>query len=104
MKVAAEVLEGSARTTDRIGRVGEATVAAVLVGCRVDDAPAFIERFRAALGRVTEHGNPRIELSFGVQVVAEAPSARTALELAEAAAGVSGEEQLAHTSDRETEQ
>jgi len=95
VKVAAEVLEGSARTTDRVGRVGEATVAAVLVGCRVDDAPSFIERFRAALGRVTEGGNPKVELSFGVQVLAEASSSLKALELAEAAAGVPDRQQAA---------
>jgi GGDEF domain-containing protein len=100
VKVAAEVLEGSARTTDRVGRVGEAAVAAVLVGCRVEDAPAFIERFRAALGRVTEGGNPEVELSFGVQVLSEAPSSRRALELAEAAAGVPGREQPAGAVDR----
>lgn len=100
VKVAAEVLEGSARTTDRAGRTGEATLAALLVGCRVDDAPAFIERFRAALGRVTEGGNPRVELSFGVQVLSEAPSSRRALEMAEAAAGVPGQEQLEDAVDR----
>lgn len=103
VKVAAEVLEGSARTTDRVGRVGEATVAAILVGCHVEDAPAFIERFRAALGRVTEGGSPQIELSFGVQVLAETPSAERALELAEAAAGIPGDEQLAHAAGRGTE-
>jgi GGDEF domain-containing protein len=100
VKVASEVLEGSARTTDRIGRVAEGTVAAVLVGCRAEDAPAFIERFRAALGRVTEGGNPRVELSFGVQVLAETPSSRKALELAEVAAGVPHQGQLAHASER----
>jgi GGDEF domain-containing protein len=101
VKVAAEVLEGCARTTDRIGRVGEETVAAILIGCRVEDAPAFVERFRAALGRVTEGGSPPIELSFGVQVLAEAPSAQRALELVEAAADAPGREQLANAANRE---
>jgi GGDEF domain-containing protein len=88
VRVAAEVLQANARTTDRVGRVGETTVATVLVGCRAEQAPAFIERFRAALGRVTGDVNPQIDLSYGVQVLAETPSSREALELAETAARI----------------
>lgn len=86
-KIVAEVLEGSARATDRVGRVGEATFATVLVGCHLDHVPAFVGRFQAALRRVTERGSSPVELSLGVQALAGAPSPEVVLKLAEAAAG-----------------
>ncbi|HVC06469.1 MAG TPA: GGDEF domain-containing protein [Solirubrobacterales bacterium] len=89
MKIVAEVLEANARATDRLGRIGEATVAAILVGCRVDDAADFVERVQAALGRVTEGHEQRIELSGGVQALAETPSPEEAFMRAEAAARAS---------------
>ncbi len=85
-KIVAEVLEGSARATDRVGRVGPATFATVLVGCRPDRAPAFVGRFQAALRRVTEGRDPQVELSLGVQTLTGAPSSEVVLKLAEAAA------------------
>lgn len=87
VKIAAEVLEATVRTTDRVGRIGETTLAATLVGCRLEQAPAFVERFRAALGRVTRGGDPRIELSHGIQTLTGVSSAQEALGLADAAAG-----------------
>jgi GGDEF domain-containing protein len=86
VKIAAEVLEASVRTTDRVARVDETTLAATLVGCRLEQAPVFVERFRAALERVTRGGNPRIELSHGIQALGSASSPEEALGLADAAA------------------
>jgi GGDEF domain-containing protein len=86
VKIAAEVLEASIRTTDRAGRIGETTLAATLVGCRLEQVPVFVERFRAALERVTRGGNPRIELSHGIQALGSASSPEEALGLADAAA------------------
>jgi GGDEF domain-containing protein len=86
LKIAAEVLEGNVRATDRAARVGETTLAATLVGCRLEQAPAFVERYRAALERVTRSGNPRVELSHGIQSLAGVSSPEEALGLATAAA------------------
>ena len=90
MKIVAEVLQANARNTDRLGRVGEATVAAILVGCRAEHAPIFVERVQAALRRVTEGQGPKIEVSSGVQILAEAPSPEEAFMLAEGTARASG--------------
>ncbi len=87
LKIAAEVLEASVRTTDRAGRVDETTLAATLVGCRLEQAPVFVERFRAALERVTRGGNPRVELSHGIQALGGVSSPQEALDLADAIAG-----------------
>jgi GGDEF domain-containing protein len=87
LKQAAEVLQGSARVTDRVGRFGEMTMGAILVGCPEDDAPAFIDRFLGALGRVSEGSGPQIEVSCGVQRLASASSPEEVLDLAEKSAG-----------------
>jgi GGDEF domain-containing protein len=87
LKVTAEVLEGSVRATDRVGRVGDATLAVSLVGCGVEQAPVFVERFRATLGRVTRDGHPTVELAHGIQQLRGVSSAREAVELADLAAG-----------------
>jgi GGDEF domain-containing protein len=89
LKIAAEVLEASVRTTDRAGRIDETTLAATLVGCRLEQAAVFVERFRAALGRVTRGGDPRVELSCGMQALASISSPQEALGLADVAAGAS---------------
>jgi GGDEF domain-containing protein len=88
LRITSEVLEGSIRVTDRAGRVGSATLAAVLVGCRLHEAPAFLARFQAALRRVTEVRDPQVELSLGVQALADTPSPEAALKSAEAALGI----------------
>jgi GGDEF domain-containing protein len=85
VKVAAEVLLGSARLTDRVGRVGDKTLSTVLIGCPLDDAPAFVARFLGALDRVTD-GSRAIEISCGIQPLSGASSPEEALGLAEAAA------------------
>ena len=89
LKVAADVLQGSARVTDRVGRIAESTIGAVLVGCPLEDAPAFVARFLSALDRVTEGQHP-IEVSCGVQPLGGASSPEEALGLAEAAAADPG--------------
>lgn len=87
LKAAAEVLRGSARATDLVGRIGEMTVAAILVGCRLPDVPAFVARFLEALGRVSEGRQPEIEVACGVQPLNGASSPEEVLGLAETAAG-----------------
>jgi GGDEF domain-containing protein len=92
LKIAAEVLEASVRTTDRVGRVGEATLAATLVGCGLEQAPAFVERFREALGRVTRGGNPRVDLWHAIQALRGVSSSQEALGLVDAAADAQSKE------------
>ncbi len=101
LKIVAEVLEGSARVTDRVGRIGQATFATVLVGCRLDQAPAFVGRFQAALQRVTEERHPQVELSLGVQPLAGAPSPEVVLKLAENAAEAPDEQHRGRASPAE---
>lgn len=86
LKVAAEVLEGTTRDTDRVGRVGDSTLAAVLIGCRPADTASFVARFLSALDRVCGEGNERIEVACGVQPLNAASSPEEVLGLAEAAA------------------
>jgi GGDEF domain-containing protein len=88
LKIAAEVLEASVRTTDRAGRIDETTLAATLVGCRPEQAHVFVERFRAALERVTHGGGPQVEVSHGVRALGSVSSPHEALGLADAEAGV----------------
>jgi GGDEF domain-containing protein len=85
LKLAAEVLAGSTRITDRVGRIGETTICAILVGCELRDAPTFVARYLGALGRATDGRRPEIEVSCGVQPLA-GDSAEKVLALAEDAA------------------
>lgn len=91
LKLAAETLKATTRDTDRVGRIAEMALGAVLVGCGPQDTPAFLARFLGALERVTEGSRPGIEVACGVQPLADTPSAMEALDLAEAAAGEPGE-------------
>ena len=86
MKQVAEVLRAAARGTDHVGRIGGRTLGAILVGCELQDTPAFVARFLGALQRVTDGSQPETQVSCGVQPLAGAPSAQVALDLAEAAA------------------
>jgi GGDEF domain-containing protein len=86
LKQAAEVLQGCARETDRVGRFAEMAIGAVLVGCSEEDLPSFTSRFLGALGRVSEAG-PQIEIACGVKRLASSSSAQEALDLAEKSAG-----------------
>jgi GGDEF domain-containing protein len=89
LKIAAEVLGASVRSTDRAGRVGETTLAVSLVGCGAEQAPVFVKRYLAALGRVNDGGGPEVELSHGVQSLRGTASGEEALALAATAAGAS---------------
>jgi GGDEF domain-containing protein len=92
----AEVLSASARVTDHVGRVGQTTVAAILVGCRIDEAPAFIERFQSALGRVTSGRHAPLEISHSLESLAAMSSPKDALEVAERDAGAPTTHQTHH--------
>jgi len=85
VKIAAEVLEGSIRETDRVGRVAPETIGAVLVGCRPQDTPSFVARFLSALERVSGDDRTKASVSCGVQPLHETSSPEEALGLAEAA-------------------
>jgi GGDEF domain-containing protein len=91
LKLAAETLKATTRDTDRVGRVAEMSVGAILVGCSPRDTPAFLARFLGALERVTEGSRFGIEVSCGVQPLADTSSATEALDLAAAAAGEPGQ-------------
>ncbi len=87
IKDAAEVLAAVARNTDHVGRVGEMTLAVVMVGS--DDpagAEALERRFLEALRRVTGSRPGQIGVSFGHASLQQAPSADQALAVAESAA------------------
>jgi GGDEF domain-containing protein len=82
LKDAAEVLNATVRTTDHAGRVGDARLAAVLIGCEEVGAAAFVQRFEAAFRRVT-HARPHpVRVAFAVLPLAGTPSPGEALESA----------------------
>jgi GGDEF domain-containing protein len=85
LKLAADVLAATVRGADKVGRTGEMTLAAILVGCPLDETPAFVARYLGALERVTGGGTP-IDVSCGVQPLAGTSTPNEALELADAAA------------------
>jgi GGDEF domain-containing protein len=89
LKLTADVMKGTTRGSDHVGRIGETTVAAILVGCGLQDTPAFVARFLGALERVTE-GRREIEISCGVQSLGGTSSPIEVIGLAEAAAGDPG--------------
>lgn len=84
LKDAAEVLVGSARTTDHLGRVGATTLAAALVGCNgPEGADAFIDRLQSAVARVSAGRPFSIELSCAYHDLEQAADAGEALKRAE---------------------
>ncbi len=90
LKDVADVLAGGVRRTDHLGRVADDSLAAVLVGCKGrDGALAFLQRAELSLARVGGGRPDPAALAYGVQSLAEAASARHALELAETAARTS---------------
>jgi GGDEF domain-containing protein len=88
LKDAAEVLNATARNTDHVGRTGDESLAAILIGCQGDGARAFVQRFQAAVGRVTRARPVPVEIACGFQPLAGTTSAAEALELADGAAGL----------------
>ena len=87
LKDAAEVFSNAIRKTDHGGRVGDDTLAAVLVGCPVEaGAAAFARRFAATLERAISGRPASVELALGTCALAGSSSPGEALERAEAAA------------------
>jgi diguanylate cyclase (GGDEF)-like protein len=87
LKDVAEVLSGAVRRTDYLARVSQDGLTAVLVGCKgPDGALAFLGRFERSLERATDGRPASLQLSYGIQRLADAESPQEALELAEIAA------------------
>jgi GGDEF domain-containing protein len=84
LKDAADVLSGTMRSTDHVGRTGAMELAAILVGCHgVEGAEAFLRRFREGVKRVTRARAMPISVSCSLLALADSPSASEALEHAE---------------------
>jgi GGDEF domain-containing protein len=88
LKDAAEALRVTARSTDHVGHAAGTTLAAILIGCQNDGARAFVQRFQAAVARVTQARPLAVEVACGFQPLAGTASALEALELADGAAGL----------------
>jgi len=87
LKDVAEVLGGAIRRTDYLARTSTDGLSVVLVGCKgPDGALAFLGRFERSLERVTSNRPAAVQLSYGIQRLAEAESPQQALELAEISA------------------
>ena len=90
LKDVAEVLGGAIRRTDYLARVSPDALSAVLVGCKgPEGALAFLGRAERALERATEGRPAGLQLSYGIQRLADADSTNEALELAEISARTS---------------
>jgi diguanylate cyclase (GGDEF)-like protein len=87
LKDVADVLGGAIRRTDHLARVSRDGLTAVLVGCKgPDGALAFLGRFERSLERASAGRPASLQLSYGIQRLAEADSPQEALELAEISA------------------
>jgi diguanylate cyclase (GGDEF)-like protein len=87
LKDVAEVLSGAIRRTDYLAHVSRDALSVVLVGCKgPDGALAFLARFERSLDRATSGRPASVQLSYGIQRLAEADSPQQALELAEISA------------------
>ena len=87
LKDVAEVLSGAIRRTDYLARVSTEGLGVVLVGCKgPDGALAFLGRFERSLERVSSGRPAAVQLSYGIQRLAEADSPQHALELSEISA------------------
>ena len=87
-KDAAEVLSGAARGTDHVGRVGDARLASVLVGCEdVGGVESMLARFTESLNRVTGARQCEVDISCGAVAVEEGDSPEDALQRAEGSLG-----------------
>jgi GGDEF domain-containing protein len=86
LKDAADVLAGSARTTDYVARTDASELVAVLVGCAgPDGAEAFIQRYHQALERATVGRPFAVRVSCAYQDLLPAESGLDALGRAVAA-------------------
>jgi diguanylate cyclase (GGDEF)-like protein len=83
LKDAAEVLTGTLRQTDCVGRLGDTQLSAVLVGCKGETGvEAFEARFRSALAGLWDGRPAHPRVSCGSCPLAEASSPEAALQLA----------------------
>lgn len=83
MKDVSEVLRGTIRRTDYLGRVGANQFGVVLVGCKgPEGAKAFFDRFEFALDKVKGGRPVEPEVTYGALSLADAASAEQALDLA----------------------
>jgi diguanylate cyclase len=90
MKDVAEVLRGTIRRTDYLGRVGANQFGVVLAGCKgPEGAQAFFDRFQEALAKVMRGRPVQAEVTYGANSLAEAASPEQALDLAGLAAPAS---------------
>ena len=81
------MLSGAIRRTDYLARVSTDGLTAVLVGCKgPDGALAFLGRFERSLERAAAGRPAALQLSYGIQRLADADSPQQALELAEISA------------------
>jgi diguanylate cyclase (GGDEF)-like protein len=81
LKDAAEVLESAARRSDHLGRLGDDTLGAVLVGCKgPQGAEAFYARVEEAIARVTDERPASLELEHSIKALGECESPEQALE------------------------
>ncbi len=88
LKDTAEVLSGAARVTDHVGRISEARLATVLVGCEdVVGVERMLARLTDSLLRVTAARPYELKLTFGTIAIEEAESAEAALQQAEGSIG-----------------
>jgi diguanylate cyclase (GGDEF)-like protein len=84
IKDGARALSAVARGADIVGRVSGDQFAVILVGCKGrEGADAFCERLGIALARTTGERPAAVDLAFGVQALAEAPTAVAALHTGE---------------------
>jgi GGDEF domain-containing protein len=84
LKDAADVLSGTARSTDHVGRTGAMDLAAILVGCHgLEGAEAFVRRFRDGVSRVTQARAMPIVVACSMLPLSDSASAGEALERAE---------------------
>lgn len=87
LKDVSEAMRATVRRTDHLGRVGDASFATVLVGCKgPEGATAFFSRFQEALAKVVTGRPVEVEVTYGAQGLAGAASPEQALERAEAMA------------------
>jgi diguanylate cyclase (GGDEF)-like protein len=83
LKDVARALDGQARRTDIVGRVGGERLAAVLVGCKGEQgAKAFCNRVAMAFKSVTDDRPVEVDLVASAHNLGRLPSADRALELA----------------------
>jgi GGDEF domain-containing protein len=79
------VILADVRRSDIAGRVGDDTFGVILVGCRgVEGAEAFMSRVRGAFERKLGRRPEKLDLAWGLERLAEAESAESALATVEA--------------------